>query len=455
MNKSKILSFLLASIFPFVALSFMALSCTGGFAPEPDSPEVPVVPQPEPEPEPEPQIKEKPVLLWIDASANFSRLRARPDIRHFLNLAQEAGFNTIIVDVKPVQGDVLYESDFLPKCTKLGITTIENRGYDYLQFFIDEAHKRNMKIIVSTTIMTMGHPTPKGGTGPGYTDPYWDDKFCQEYLPSGIRDIRQTDDYGTVFAFLNPILPEVQAYILRMVEEIVTKYDIDGYALDYCRYMNYNSDFSQASLNAFEKYAGLKVDNFPQDIYTFASSDKSDIKPGKHFNKWLEWRSSVIQGIVRDIKQKINSVKPEVELHYWAASWWPLPHTGQNWASNAIDSTTGNYWWATPDYYKTGFAEYIDIFQLGAYLHTVYGSYNNVSVEYAINRCKRIIGDACHIYGTIQCADPSFDLKEGVRLCYRETEGVMVFELSHIINNDCWNSIKEGIEAAKADLSGK
>ena len=171
MNKSNILSFLFALTLPLAVLS-----CTEGVTPEPDGPDVPVVPQPEPEPEPEPQIREKPVLLWIDASANFSRLRARPDIRHFLNLAQEAGFNTIIVDVKPVQGDVLYESDFLPKCTKLGITTIENRGYDYLQFFIDEAHKRNMKIIVSTTIMTMGHPTPKGGTGPGYTDPYWDDK---------------------------------------------------------------------------------------------------------------------------------------------------------------------------------------------------------------------------------------------------------------------------------------
>ena len=55
MNKSKILSFLLASFFPFMALSFMALSCTGGFAPEPDSPDVPVVPEPQPEPEPEPQ----------------------------------------------------------------------------------------------------------------------------------------------------------------------------------------------------------------------------------------------------------------------------------------------------------------------------------------------------------------------------------------------------------------
>lgn len=110
MNKSKILGFLFALTLPLAVLS-----CIEGVTPEPDSPDVPVVPEPQPEPEPEPQIKEKPVLLWIDASANFSRLRARPDIRHFLNLAQEAGFNTIIVDVKPVQGDVLYESDFLPK----------------------------------------------------------------------------------------------------------------------------------------------------------------------------------------------------------------------------------------------------------------------------------------------------------------------------------------------------
>ena len=219
--------------------------------------------------------------------------------------------------------------------------------------------------------------------------------------------------------------------------------------------MNYNSDFSQASRVAFEKYAGVQVENFPQDIYTFASDNKGDIKPGKYFEKWLEWRSSVIQGIVKDIRDKVKSIKPSVDVHYWAASWWPLPHTGQNWANKEIDSTTGNYWWSTPDYYKTGFANYIDVFQLGAYLRTVYGSDNNESVEYAINRCKRIVGDACHIYGTVSCANADFDTKEGVRLCYRETEGVMVFELSHIIGNHCWDDIKAGIEAAKADLASQ
>ena len=448
MKLHKILSLLLAVSLPF------SVSCKGASAGEPETPDQPVQPVDPPKPE----VKDKPVVLWIDAEANFSRLRAKPDIRHFLDIAQEAGFNTIVVDVKPVQGDVLYESDFLPKCTSLGYGTIENRGYDYLQFFIDEARGRDMKIIVSTTIMTMGLPSasaPAGGTGPGYTDPYWDDKFCQEYLPTGIRDIRRTDDYGNVFAFLNPILPEVHDYIMRMVEELVTKYDFDGYALDYCRYMNSNSDFSQASKLAFEKYAGVTVENFPEDIYTFNSSNKSDIKPGKYYNKWMEWRASVIQGVVKDIHDKIKSIKPSVDVHYWAASWWPLPHTGQNWANKDIDSTTGNYFWATPDYYKTGFANYLDVFQLGAYLDRVYGAGDAESVEYAINRCKRIIGDACKIYGTIECAKENFDVKEGVRLCYRETEGVMVFELSHIIRNKRWDDIKAGIEAARADLAAE
>lgn len=108
------------------------MACSGGASSEPDEPDVPVVP--EPEPEPAPDVPDKPVVLWIDAEANFARFRAKPDIRHYLDIAHNAGFNTLVVDVKPVQGDVLYESDFLPKCTKLGLATIENRGYDYLQF---------------------------------------------------------------------------------------------------------------------------------------------------------------------------------------------------------------------------------------------------------------------------------------------------------------------------------
>lgn len=399
-------------------------------------------------PEPQP---EKPVAIWIDAEANFGRLKTKTDIRFWLDKIEKAGFNAIIVDVKPVQGDVLYDSDFLPTCTSLGGATVPDRDFDYLQYFIDQAHERGMRITVSTTIFTMGLPQSK--TGPGYTDPYWDDKFCKEYLPDGIVDIRETKDWG-IFAFLNPVLPEVHDYVMRMVTEICTKYDFDGYALDYCRYQNINSDFSDASKEAFEEYLGIELQNFPEDIYYYKEGvvGKDSYTPGPYYNQWIEWRSSVIQGYIRDIRETVKSIKPDVDIEYWAASWWPLPATGQNWASPNLNST-GSYWWATPEYYKTGFADQLDIFQLGAYLNRVYGASDAESVEYAINRAKRIINGDCGLYGTIQCADRNFDIEEAVYLCLKETDGVMVFELSHAYNTNAWDKIKSGVERAEKELN--
>lgn len=416
--------------------------------------EKPTPDKPEPEPdEPEPETKEKPVVLWIDAEANFDRLRTQTGITSLLEKAKKSGFNAIVVDVKPVQGDVLYTSDFLPACTNLHGTSIPNRGFDYLQYFIDEAHRLKMRITVSTTIMTMGLTASK--TGPGYTDPYWNDKTCIEYLPTGLRDIRETSETGSVFCFLNPVLPEVRKYVMNMVEEITKKYDFDGYALDYCRYCNAHSDFSQASKAAFEKYANVTVEHFPEDIYTYASETAKDYTPGKYYNQWIEWRASVIQSYVKEIRQRIKKIKPEVDLEYWAASWWPLPHTGQNWASSKIHTASENYWWATSAYDKTGFADQLDIFQLGSYLPRVFGPDDPESVEYAIAKAKRLINNDCTLYGTISCDQQAFDLESAVYLCLRETAGVMVFELSHIINTNKWDEVKAGIARYKAETVQK
>ncbi|MCS2764085.1 hypothetical protein NXV13_30235 [Bacteroides ovatus] len=59
----------------------------------------------------------------------------------------------MVVDVRPVQGDALFKSSYLTPLTDLADTHIE-RDWDYLQFFIDEAHKRELKVTVSATIFT-------------------------------------------------------------------------------------------------------------------------------------------------------------------------------------------------------------------------------------------------------------------------------------------------------------
>jgi uncharacterized lipoprotein YddW (UPF0748 family) len=105
---------------------------------------------------------EKEKMIWLDANGNFQRFGAKADIIHYLDKIKETGFNKIVVDVRPVTGYALYKSNILPPLTKVGDVTI-SRDWDYLQFFIDEARKRGMKVAVSVTVFTGGSPIR--GTG--------------------------------------------------------------------------------------------------------------------------------------------------------------------------------------------------------------------------------------------------------------------------------------------------
>ena len=139
--------------------------------------------------------KEK--MLWFDAEANFQRFSTKEGITAMLDKTVEAGFNKIVVDVKPVEGDVLYASDFMTQATTIGSVTVPARGWDYLQFFLDEAHKRGLKVTVSTTIFPMGMPSTR--QGPVYRDSKWNGKTCLQNKPkagggSQLTDIK--DDHG-------------------------------------------------------------------------------------------------------------------------------------------------------------------------------------------------------------------------------------------------------------------
>lgn len=120
--------------------------------------------------------------LWFDAEANFARFASQDSIRYWLDRTVEAGFNRIVVDVKPVEGDVLYKSDFMPELLDFRGTKID-RKWDYLQVFLDEAAKRNLKVTVSTTIFPVGLTATR--QGPVYRDSTFNGRTCIEYKPEG------------------------------------------------------------------------------------------------------------------------------------------------------------------------------------------------------------------------------------------------------------------------------
>lgn len=424
---------------------FSACNPSEPATPDPDPAPLPTPePEPTPDPEPEPEKVEKDRSIWISATANWHRLATKGDIKTWVKRIKNRGFNEIIIEVKLMEGGVLYESDLLPMRTTYGGVT---RDYDYLQYFIDQCRTNGIKIGAAMTVF----PTYNIGETAKYKDSDFEGRYCMENLYStGLTDIRDNTTDG-IFPFLNPADPFVHDFVLDVAREIVTKYDIDSFTLDYCRYQNYNSDFSQTSRQAFESEMGVTVDSWPGDVYSVDESGKETY--GKYWQLFQEWRARVITGYVKDISEMVKSVKPSVKFEYWAASWWPLWSTAQNWASDGRDITS-NYWWSTKDYYKTGFAKYLDVFQNGAYLSKLYPEYDDWSISFHLNNGKQYINGDCKMYGSFSVSsNMSFDPGDAAYWCLKNTDGVMIFELTHIEASKWWDSIEAGFDKAIEDGS--
>jgi len=398
---------------------------------------------------------EKVKMLWLDAEANFQLFSQKSNIITYLDLAKKTGFNTIVVDVRPVEGDVLYKSEFMPELTTIDGYTA-TRDWDYLQYFVKEAHSRNLIVVADATIFTAGLLQTREGMA--FRSNEWDDKISVIYSSDGTLISGKNNPSKTeATVFLNPGLPEVQDFALKYITEIVTNYDIDGFNLDYCRYSDYSNDFSEASRVAFSKYIGEEVINFPASIFTY-NADQSR-NPGKYYKQWWEYRSMTIHDFVAKVNKTIKIIKPKVKLYYWAASWFGNRYeVGQNWGSKTYTDFDSS--WATENYHNTGLADELDVFLLGAYLDRIYGLNDSESIEYAIYNGKKIINGACTMYGTISAnnhrdnTDTNSNIENAVYVCLRDTPGLMVFDIVQVIQFGLWDGIKRGIDRAEKEYNG-
>ncbi len=383
---------------------------------------------------------QKPITAWICTDANFARFATRDSVRWYLDKIKQTGFNQVCVDVKGADGQVLYNSDFLPVMTEHGGVVIENRGWDYLGYFLEEAHKRGLKVMVSIAPFSVGVACERFGAV--YKNPELKKYTCLKYTPSGM--IKLEDDPTEVGVNMNPCLRFTQDYGLRTISEVLSRYDVDALCLDYCRYPGGQTDFSDSSRIAFEKFLGKRVERFPEDVYTFGPDGEKI--PGKYYRQWWTWRGTVIKDFIAQVRDLRDSLKPSCKLEYWAASWLHAIYVnGQNWGSEDVKWYEGQSW-ASEDYDKAAFAQLLDVFITGTYLERVWDLSDNESIEYGLMRTNRDINGACSVNGSIYAVNHLDQFDDACYLCLRDTDGLMVFDLCQIASNNLWDKIKSGID---------
>ena len=221
--------------------------------------------------------------------------KSRGEIEKTLNKVKKYGIETVFLETY-YQGKTIFPSETF---AKYGVQPQrpEFIGFDPLQIWIEEAHKRGLKIYIWFETYYAGPENPmKNPMNVISVYPKWANKTKMKYnSPTPVSSLSEHNGY-----FLDPANPEVQTYLLALLEEIITRYKPDGINLDYIRYPQ--------SISA--KFAGYELSNWGYTEYArneFKSAmnvDPVDIQYGTpQWDAWAKYRQNKVTSFVFKAKQ--------------------------------------------------------------------------------------------------------------------------------------------------------
>ncbi len=217
------------------------------------------------------------------------------EIAKTLDKVKKYGLETVFLETY-YQGKTIFPSETL---AKYGVQPQrpEFIGFDPLQIWVEEAHKRGLKIHIWFQTYYAGPENPMNNPMNVISVyPKWANVTKMKYnSPTPVASLSEHNGY-----FIDPANPEVQTYLLTLLEEIITRYKPDGINLDYIRYPQ--------SISA--KFSGYELSNWGYTEYArnefkqAMNVDPVDIKYGTAlWDAWAKYRQNKITCFVFKAKQ--------------------------------------------------------------------------------------------------------------------------------------------------------
>ncbi len=393
-------------------------------------------------------------VLWWDATANFAELATDSAVAANVARAKQLGFGTIVVDIRPISGEVLYPSRIAPVMTEWrGLH--RSADFDLPESAIRHAHAAGLKVYLSVNVFVAGHKQFR--RGPVYTDhPEWQTTV---YTADGLMPITQYA--GGYSAMVNPLNRDFQGYMLSLLREIASRYPkLDGLILDRCRWDSIRADFSDTTRAAFEAFRGAKVANWPTDIFTYGR-DTTALKagenpenrgamvvPGPLYREWLGWRPHVIQSYFQQARAAIKAINPRLTFGNYVGAWYDQYYdVGSNWAPQGYDP---GFAWTSKAWADAGYAGSLDILFVGTYFKrfAADGPTDWLSIEGAMRQINGFMPKTLPVVASVYLEDYKGEPRryvESIRVGRAHSAGIMVFDLVHIRNNGWWDETAEGL----------
>lgn len=408
------------------------------------------------------------LLMWIDGEANFRRFSNTDSIDFYVARCARLGFTDLVVDVRPITGEVFFHTPYAPMMTEW--QGYKRPDFDYLGHFITEAHKHGMRVQASMNCFVAGHNFFDRGIIYS-SHPEW---ASVVYSPTkGLVPI--TEEKEKYSAMVDPMNRNFRKQYSLLLKDLVRQYpQLDGVLLDRVRYDGIEADFSDNSRQLFEQYLGRRLRRFPEDIYEWkkGADGKYQVSPGRYYKEWILWRAQNIYQAMKEWRDAVKSVRRSCEFGTYTGAWYPSYYeVGVNFASNTYDPSKEPEYheWVTPEYKETGYMELLDVYTTGNYYTDVTVKErraNNQSVwnetdsrpqtgdwycvEGSCQKLRAILGGH-QFYGGVlvdQFYDHPEKLAASISMNLKESDGLMLFDICHLIAHpELWKEVERGIKA--------
>ena len=211
------------------------------------------------------------------------------DLNRILDRMQEMHINLVFFQTR-VRGDVVYPSRIEPRSDYIK-SNYASADYDPLSYAVEGCRRRGMECHAWFVVYPLGSESVNKKLNRTHAA-LKSDRLVKTFKKS---------------LYLDPGNPKTDVYLISIIEEIVSNYDIDGIHFDYIRYPDASAAFPDT--DTYRQYGGgqrkddWRRENINRFVYAAYDAVKS-LKP------WVQVSSSVV-GMYKEL--------PETGRRHWTA----------------------------------------------------------------------------------------------------------------------------------------
>ncbi|WP_017293949.1 glycoside hydrolase family 10 protein [Geminocystis herdmanii] len=234
--------------------------------------------------------------IWLDRGT-IVKAKSKEDLKPLFDRMAESGINTVFFETVNASYPI-YPSRVAPEQNPM------TKGWDPLQASIELAHERGIELHAWAWIFAaanQGHNRLLGQ----------DENYLGPVLsrnPSWVLKDKQGQVFnrtpGFKKAFFDPANPQARRYIMALLEEIATNYDVDGIQLDYIRYP-FQDSMTKQQFGYTDVSRALFKENYGIDPIKLTPASPA-------WSQWTGFRIKQISSFVAEASQRLKQKRPDL-----------------------------------------------------------------------------------------------------------------------------------------------